>query len=413
MRDKDLYQKILGIESPWRVTDVELFLEASPGQVIVHVELEDGTPLSCPHCGRQVPGYDKRQKRWRHLDTCQYQTILSAQIPRVECPEHKIVQTRVPWAEPGSRFTAMFESLVINWLKATTTSAVAQQFNLSWSAIDGIMQRAIDRGLARREAEATHKHLGLDEIAFKKRHNYVSIVTDRETGHVVHVARDRKKETIKSWYANLSEAQRTGIQSIAMDMWPAYIEATLAAIPDAEHKISFDKFHVAKYLNDGVNAVRKQEHKALLKEGNGILKGSKYFWQMNPENMSTKQRRAFKELRESRLRTARAWAIKETAMDSWHYISRTWAKKAWLRWYGWAIRSRLEPMKKVARMIKKHLWGILNAIVLRATNALAESINSKINMIKARCRGFRNKQRFINAIYFHLGGLDLYPRPVC
>lgn len=413
MRDKDLYQKILGIESPWRVTEVELSLAAFPGKVIVYVELEAGTPLSCPHCGREAPGYDKRTRRWRHLDTCQYQTILTAQVPRVECPEHKVVQVSVPWAEPGSSFTALFEALVIDWLKETTTSAVARQFDLSWSAIDGIMQRAVARGLARRKAKAIHSHLGLDEVAFKKRHKYVSVVTDRETGHVVHVAGDRKKETITAWYVSLSEAQRMGIQSIAMDMWPAYIEATLAAIPGAEKKIAFDKFHIAKYLGDAVNAVRRQEHKALLKEGNGILKGSKYFWQTNPDNMSRNQWRAFKELRESSLKTARAWAIKETAMSSWHYISRTWAEKAWLRWYSWAIRSRLEPIKRVARMIKKHLWGILNAIILRATNALAESINSKINMIKARSRGFRNKQRFINAIYFHLGGLDLYPRLEC
>jgi len=112
------------------------------------------------------------------------------------------------------------------------------------------------------------------------------------------------------------------------------------------------------------------------------------------------------------LKTARAWAIKELAMSLWDYVSRTWAEKGWHRWYSWAIRSRLEPIKQAARMIKKHLWGIINAIVLKADNGHAESINSKIKMIKIRARGFRNKDRFKTAIYFHLGGLDLYPEGI-
>jgi transposase len=125
--------------------------------------------------------------------------------------------------------------------------------------------------------------------------------------------------------------------------------------------------------------------------------------------MSRTQWYDFKSLRESTLKTARAWAIKEFAMTLWSYVSRTWAEKGWKRWLAWAVRSRLEPVKKVAKTIKTHLWGILNAIVLNANNAGAESINGRIKLIKVRSRGFRNKTRFRNAIYFHLGDLDLYP----
>ena len=125
--------------------------------------------------------------------------------------------------------------------------------------------------------------------------------------------------------------------------------------------------------------------------------------------MSRKQWRGFKALRESTLKTARAWAIKELAMSLWGYTSRSWAMKAWKQGLSWAVRSRLEPVKKVAKTIKAHLWGIVNAVLLRADNGGAESINSRIKMVKVRSRGFRNKDRFRNAIYFHLGGLDLYP----
>jgi transposase len=407
MRDKDLYAQILGIGSPWRVADVELALGS--GQVKVHVEIEPGTELTCPRCGEASPGYDKRVREWRHLDTCQYQTILSAQVPRVKCPTHGVCQVDVPWAESGSGFTALFEALVIDWLKETSISAVSRQLGLGWSAIDGIMHRAVRRGLARRDREVTWEYLGVDEVSFRKGHDYVGVVSDQERGYVIHVADDRKKENLKAFYADLNTQQKASVISIAMDMWPGFINATLESIPGAAQKIAFDKFHVAKHLGDAVNRVRRQEHKVLLQAGESVLKGSKYLWQRNPENMDHRQWSAFRALRESTLKTARAWAIKELGMSLWHYVSRTWAKKAWKRWYDWAIRSRLEPVKKVARMIKKHLWGIINAIVLHTNNAPAESLNSKIKTIKVRSRGFRNKERFKNAIYFHLGGLDLYP----
>ena len=144
-------------------------------------------------------------------------------------------------------------------------------------------------------------------------------------------------------------------------------------------------------------------------EGYEDLKGSKYDWLTNPDNMTRKQKDRFKALRDSTLKTARAWAIKELAMSLWHYVSKTWARKGWEQWLSWAVRSRLEPIKKVAKTIKEHLWGILNAIVLKVSNGPAEGLNSRIKMIKVRSRGFRNKERFANAIYFHLGGLDLYP----
>jgi len=409
MRDKDLYAQILGIRSPWQVSSVELAL--SEGEVTVYVEQDAGAKLCCPVCGGESPGYDSRPRRWRHLDTCQYKTILVADVPRVKCQEHGVVTLSVPWAEPGSGFTAMFEALVIDWLKEASTSAVSRLMGLSWNAIDGIMQRAVKRGLSRRE-ELCMSHIGVDETAFKKRHDYVTIVSDQESGTVLHVGGDRKKEGLKDWYDSLTEEQREAIESVSMDMWPAFINATLESIPGAEEKIAFDKFHVAKYLGEAVDKVRRQEHKALMAEGYEDLKGSKYDWLYNPENMTRKQQRRFKALRDSTLKTARAWAIKELAMSLWHYVSKTWARKGWEQWLSWAVRSRLNPIKEVAKTIREHLWGILNAIVLKVSNGPAEGLNSRIKMIKVRSRGFRNKERFANAIYFHLGGLNLYPEGI-
>jgi len=409
MRDKDLYAKILGIKSPWQVSEVDL--NVPKGEVTVRVKQKEGMRSCCPNCGKESPGYDARTRRWRHLDTCQYKTILIADVPRVKCEEHGVVTVSVPWAEPGSGFTAMFEALVIDWLKEASTLGVSRLMGLSWNAVDGIMQRAVERGLLRRE-ETNVTQIGVDETAFRKRHDYVTIVSDQAAGTVLHVGDDRKKQGLKDWYDSLNEGQRGAIESISMDMWPAFINATLESIPGAEDKIAFDKFHVAKYLGEAVDKVRRQEHKALMIEGYDDLKGSKYVWLYNPENMTRKHKMRFKMLRESTLKTARAWAIKEMAMSLWHYVSKTWARKGWEQWLSWAVRSRLKPIRNVARIIKEHLWGILNAIILKVSNGPAEGLNSRIKTIKVRSRGFRNKRRFANAIYFHLGGLDLYPESV-
>ena len=409
MRDKDLYAQILGIESPWQVIEVEL--KSAENEVIVHVTPKAGSKHCCPTCGEDSAGYDSRPRRWRHLDTCQYKTILVADVPRVTCKEHGVVTVSVPWAEPGSGFTALFEALVIDWLKEASISAVSRLMGLSWNAIDGIMQRAVERGLSRRE-EHSITQIGVDETAFKKRHDYVTIVSDQGEGTVLFVGDDRKKATLKSWYKALTDEQRVAIESVSMDMWPAFINATLESLPGAKEKIAFDKFHVAQYLGEAVDKVRRHEHKALMAEGYEDLKGSKHDWLYNPKNMTHKQKIRFKALRDSTLKTARAWAIKELAMSLWHYVSKTWALKGWKRWLSWAVRCRLKPIMDVAKTIKEHLWGILNAIVLKVSNGPAEGINSRIKMIKVRSRGFRNKKRFANAIYFHLGGLDLYPDSV-
>jgi transposase len=405
MHDRELYQKILGIEAPWQVEDVELDLAGRE----IRVHLRHAAPRPpCPVCGVPCSRYDTRSRRWRHLDTCQYPTILVAEVPRVECTEHGIHQVAVGWAEAGSRFTALFEALAIDWLKEGSVSAVAGLLNLSWQAVSSIQQRAVLRGLTRREARLPRR-MGVDETSFQKRHEYVTVLIDQETSTVVHVADGRGRETLDLFFQGFAWEKREQVESVAMDMWPAYIAAVEAGIPGARDKIAFDKFHVAQHLSKAVDKVRRQENRVLLEEGDEQLKGTKFLWLRNPDHMSEEAWSGFESLRQSALKTARAWALKELAMSLWRYRTRGWARRAWVAWFNWAIRSQLEPIKKVAGMVKRHLNGILNAIVLGVTNARSEGINAKIQWIKYTARGFRNRQRFRTAIYFHLGGLDLYP----
>ena len=210
--------------------------------------------------------------------------------------------------------------------------------------------------------------------------------------------------------AEVPRVECAAIQWIAMDMWAPYIAATRAKVPEADAKIVFDRFHVAQHLGDAVDQVRRRENRELAAAGDERLKGTKYLWLQRLERMSAEQWEAFVRLRGSRLKVARAWAIKEAAKELWGYARRGWAQRMWERWYAWAIRSRLEPIKRVARMIKRHWEGVLNAATTDVTNARAEAINNRIQWVKRMACGYRNRENFRDAIYFHLGGLDLYPK---
>jgi transposase len=409
MDEKALYARLLGLTSPWGVKKVELRLEE--GEVHVWVALPPKQLWVCPDCLEQAPIYDHRERVWRHLDTFQYRTMLHARVPRLNCPRHGVRQLRVPWAEEGSHFTALFEALAINWMKQAALAAVAERLHLSWDEAAGIQERAVRRGLARRKLDPV-RYLGVDETSFQRRHEYVSVVTDLEHTRVVHVADDRTRESLDSYWQSLPCEHLGSIEAVAMDMWEPYIRSTRAHLPGADSKIVFDKFHVAKHLNEAVDKVRRQENRQLLAGGKSWLVKTKYAWLRNPDNFTRQAWREFAPLRDSVLKTARAWALKEAAMCLWDLRYLRVVEKNFRAWYNWAIRSRLEPIKRVARMIKSHWANIKTYFEHRITNAGAESINAKIQMIKYMSRGFRNRERFRNAIYFHCGGLDLYPAGV-
>ena len=407
MEDRELYRRILGIENPWYIASVDL--QSPPREVHIYLAHQDQPSWPCAECGAPSPLYDHQpERRWRHLDTCQYRTILHAEPPRSQCPTHGVRVVKLPWAEPSGRFTALFEALAISWLKAASQKAVAEQLGLSWDEIHGIMQRAVKRGLQRRQAEEIPR-LGVDEKAFRKGQKYLTLVNDLARGRVLYVAEDRKQESLDGFWGTLTETQREGIEAVAMDMWDPYVNSVRAHMTEADRKIVFDKFHVAQHLGQAVDEVRRKENKALQAKGDKQLVGTRYDWLRNPTTMGPKDRRAFATLRDSNLKTARAWALKETGMSLYEYIYEGPARKHFQWWHGWAVRSRLAPMIAVAGMLKRRFENIITYLKHRITNAASESINAKIQWVKYTARGFRNKQNFINAIYFHCGGLDLAP----
>ncbi len=367
MQDHELYRRILGIEAPWQVERVELQLQQ--GEVHVYLAHQNNPEWACAECGALGPLYDHQPEReWRHLDTCQYRTILHAAPPRTQCSEHGVRVVKLPWAEPGSRFTELFEALAIEWLKHASQKAVAEQLQLSWDEVHGIMERAVKRGLARRQAEELPQ-LGVDEKAFRKGHKYVTLVNDLKRNRVLYVAEDREQSSLDGFWSTITAEQRASIKAVALDMWDPYLASLRGHLPEAEKKIVFDKFHIAKHLGEAVDRVRRREHKVLKAEGDERLTGTKYDWLRNPASMDQKQRREFAELRRGELKTARAWALRETAMSLYDYVYEKPARKHFQWWYSWAVRSRLQPIKEVARMLKRRFENIITYLRHRITNA--------------------------------------------
>jgi len=400
------YSLLLGLDEAWQVVDVELSLEHK--QVQIHLKTTE-KPACCSGCGEQRPLKDHApQRTWRHLDTMQFETVLTARVPRTKCPNCGVKTCEVPWAEPHGRFTLMFEAFAIRVLQAAGTSEQARiLLGLNWNSVQRIMDRAVERGLIVRDLDDV-KHAGIDEKNFRRGHDYISVLTDIDQSRVLEVTQGRDEEAANGLWEIFSEQQKGNIEAVAMDMWQAFENSVVKNVPEAD--IVHDRFHISKHLNEAVDKVRRQEHKALKKEGDETLTGTRYSWLSNPENLSDEKWDLFAILKEMELKTSRAWAIREQFRWFWEYQYAWSAKKFFDRWYQWASRCRLDPMKKAAKMIWKRLDNILTWFRHRISNGPAEGFNSRIQSIKSAARGFKNFNNYRIRILFFCGKLDLLPK---
>jgi transposase len=360
-------------------------------------------------CGRAACTIKDRQERtWRHLDTCQFKTLISAPLPRTECPDCGVKTIAPPWSQKHSRFSLLFERFAIDMLQETSIQAAHKLLRISWDEADGIIARAVGRGLAKRNLSELRR-IGIDEKAVLKGHHYITVVYDLDTSKVIWMGEDRTEETLDRFFAGLPEKVLGQIECITMDMHKPYRASCRKWIDGADEKTVLDRFHLERHLGEAVNNVRKQEARELAAQGIDWLKKTKFDWLFRPENMPAERVERMLENRRNDLKTGRAYALRENFRRMWNFVFPEGARGFFKDWYFWATHSRLEPMVKVAKMFNNHLERIISYFRLRATNSTAEGINNKIQTIKKKAYGFRNIQRFINAIYFHCGGLQLYP----
>src|SRR5690606_6604938 len=274
---------------------------------------------------------------------------------------------------------------------------------LSWRSAHDLMRVAVRRGLEERDMDNI-AHVGIDEKSFGKGQDYVSVLVDLDEHRVLEVAEGRTGESAKTLWNTLSDEQKDNVEAVAMDMWPAFISSASAHVPEAE--IVHDRFHIRTHLSEAVDQVRRAEHKALKQEGDERLTGSRFLWLTNEENLSEEKAATFEELKNAKLKTARAWAISDLFRDFWDQPGQYTARNFFESWHRWASRSRLEPIIKVGRMIKKHLDNIVTWFRHPISNGAVEGFNSRIQAIKSAARGFRNFENYRIRIVSLGGNLD-------
>ena len=403
MQDKEFFSMALGLKAPWQVADVQM--DMGDNRVTIVVEYAASGPVG----GFPIHGYEER--RWRHLDAMQFETVIQARVPRLRKPDGSTEMLPVPWAEARSRWTLMFEAFAIRVLQnCRGISRACELLKLDWSGAHRIMERAVDRGLERRKVEEV-RYIGVNEKSFRSGQDYISTMVDlnKEGPRVLEVSAGRDIHAAKELLESLPEPVREKVEAVAMDMSAAYAAAAREVLPKAD--VVHDRFHVSGLLGEAVDKVRRGEHKRLLQKGDTSLLGTRYIWLFHPDELKLDQLKQVNELMEmEHLQTARAYYHRLRFMDFWSQADIAEGQRFFARWYEEAQRSCLEPIVKVAGTLQSHLLGLLSYFRHKITNAMCECFNSTIQSIKASARGFRNFENYRVRILFFLGRLDLQPR---
>lgn len=399
---EQFFDLALELDDNWRVDKVLANYKLKEIEVFVSYI---GNQAECPKTFDLCNIYDHGPKRrWRHLDILQFQTYLVCSLPRIRDNDGKVVTVTPPWAAKSSRYTHLFETRAIEVLQATQNQTKsACLMGCSFDQINYIMHRAVERGLDRRPNNISYKHLSIDEKAFQKGHNYVTVLSSPTAGVVIDVCSGRtKKETTTLLKEVVSEENRDKIETVSMDMWKAYNESVKDVFPKT--KRVHDRFHLIKYLNEALDKVRRREVKT-----NEELKNSRYALLKNPVNLTDKQQIKFEAIRNANYEVSRAWTIRENFKDIFGSATLREAVSLFCKWSGSVASSDIKEMYKIAQMFNRHLEGVCNALVETFSNAMAERLNGKIQEVKSRARGYRTFKNFRSAILFFHGGLQLYP----
>ena len=403
MKDTALYDILLGLQKPWSTEAVDISIEDR--RIVVWIGIPSKQVWADPTDDTKRAHINKwTDRQWKHMESSGFETIIKARIPQLKYSTGQVEEVSIPWARRYGRVTLMLEAFVVKLQEVCADiKGVCEITKLDWSTVNSIMLAAVERGLLRRKEEPI-KYLGIDEKSAAKGHDYVSILTDIEHSRVLDVVPERKIKAAKALLNTLTPMQKDSVEAIAMDMWPAYINAAGAELPNAD--IVHDKFHISKYLNKAVDKVRYTEHKAL--GGDSPLLKSKYKWLRTHKDKRSSEAIKFRKLNQLNIKTSRVWRIKETFRQFWNYSYRASAKRFFDEWSNNAMRSRLEPVKKVVKMLRKHEDGLLNYSKHKISNATAEGFNSTIQLIKANARGFKNFSNYRARILFRCGKLDMH-----
>jgi len=395
MQEQRLFAAALGLQSPWFVSSLDFSIENKT--LDINIDFERGSEFTCPCCGKAAKAYDTKKQSWRHMNFFQHQAYLHARIPRVNCSHGcGVKQIQVPWARPGSGFTLLFEAMILSYCKEMPVNKVGELMGEHDTRLWRVLHHYVDTERALQDYSQV-KEVGMDETASRRGHSYVSLFYDMEERKLLFGTSGKDKATVKAFkddfiaHGGIPDA----VTQACSDMSPSFISGIQEYLPNAD--ITFDKFHIVKIINEGVDAVRRDEV-----ANNDILKKTRYIWLKNENNLTDKQKDTVENISKLNLKTSRAYQIRLNFQEFFNQPDRESGETFLNKWYFWATHSQLEPMIKAAKTIKAHWEGLLNWFDSHLNSGFIEGMNGLIQAAKSKARGYRSDKNFI-AIAYLLG----------
>lgn len=407
MNSEQIFSIALGLISPWSVSSIEFKQENGERQIHISIGYENASPIFLDEHGKSRI-YDHKDKKWRHLNFFEHKCYLHCKVPRIKDPiSGNIVQLEVPWARTGSGFTLLFEAYSMLLIECEMPvnkvgNVMGEYANRIWTIFNYWISLAY--------SEVDHSKvnsLAIDETSSKRGHQYVTLAVDLQENRVIHATEGKGADCITkiSTYLKSKDCDVNEINSVCIDLSPSFISGVSKEFENAS--IVFDRFHVKQLLNKAMDEVRKLDY-ALHKEE---LKGCKYIFLKNEENLTKKQRYTKYELINLLPNIGKAYRLKELFDTYWTFKDEQEAKGFLWYWCDLVKESKIQPMIKFSNTVISHWTGITNYTKLQISNGVIEGINSKVQLAKRRARGYRNINNYINMIYFIAGKLKFkYPR---
>jgi len=407
MRLKTLLNRVV-THKGFVIAEIGFLEDAKRPAIKVHIRPRAGSLGVCSGCGKRCPGYDTLpERRFEFIPFWGFLIFFVCALRRVQCPGCGIKVERVPWAEGKCQLTSAYAWFLSRWARRMSWSEVAAAFHTSWHHVFASVQLAVEWGREHMSLDGISA-IGVDEMAWGAGHTYVTVVYQINDGvrRLLWVAPGRTVRSLLGFFRWLG-AERSGkIEFACSDMWKPYLKVIAKKASRAVHIL--DRFHIMMHVSKAIDKIRAQEVKQLKSHGEEpVLTHSRWLLLKRPENMTDGQFSRLGDLVRLNLKSVRAWIMKEELQCFWSYVSPHWAGVFLDRWCQRAMRSRLEPMKQVASMLRRHRGLILNWFRAKKlfSSGVVEGLNGKAKLVTKRAYGFRSFHHLQIALYHTLGKL--------
>lgn len=407
MRIQTILNRVENIK-PFVFGNVHFEDQAGGLALIVKMKARKNSRPCCSGCGRRGSTYDRLdERRFEFVPLWGILVFLAYRMRRVNCKRCGVTVEMVPWCDGKNQLTTTYRWFLATWAKRLSWSEVGSIFRTSWDSVCRAVEHAVEWGLAHRDL-SNITAIGIDEIAWAKGHTYLTLVYDitGQTKRLLAVAEERTVASLRSCLDSLGESVCKEVKYVCSDMWKPYLKVIAEKLGQAVHVL--DRFHVMQMFGKALDEIRAEESKRLERDGfQAVLKKSRWCILKRPENLTDKQTVKLSELLKYNLRTMRAYLLREEFQRFWEYSSVWWAGRFLDEWTTRVMRSKLEPMKKIARSIRSHRPLILNWFRARGqvSAGAVEGLNNKVKLVTRKSYGFRTSKVAKVALLHNLGRL--------